>query len=123
MWSWAISCFAAKAPRLSEPRSNTQITFLQITEPRLERGEERVSASDILIDFNERNVYLTNGVSTADPMPVVRAIGAKAAAAIEPYQFLKPPNAQVYGMISMDDIKRVDFTFRRGGRAVSLVEV
>ncbi len=75
--------------------------MLHVYEPRVERGNTHMSADGVMADFKAQMVYLTNGVSDADPMFVARCIGPHIARIIEAYQFLKPPKAHVWGAIPL----------------------
>jgi hypothetical protein len=49
-------------------------------------------------------IFFTNGFSTFDQMVIPRAIGAKTARTVEPYQYLSPPTARVHGQFPLRDI-------------------
>ncbi len=65
--------------------------------------------------MERRLVYLTNGVSTTDPMVIARAIGPHVARAIESYQFLTPPLAHVHGTIPTVRNEDADLYFELEG--------
>jgi hypothetical protein len=67
-------------------------------------GEEMASADSVTLDFNRRLIFFTNGFSTADPGPVVRAIGPKTARTVEPYHFLSPPTVRVNGQVLLGEM-------------------
>lgn len=75
--------------------------FLELKDARLERTNEYLSASSMLIDFQQRRAYLTNGFSSMEPMVLLRAIGPKVAHDMEPYHFLKPPVIKANGVIPL----------------------
>jgi hypothetical protein len=85
--------------------------FLQVLNPRLQRGTERISADGLGADFLAQKIYVTNGFSTVPPMVVARAIGAQVARAVEPYQFRQPPVAHVQGTIPMHGEDDADLHF------------
>jgi len=70
---------------------------LEVLDPRLARSTGFASADGITADFNAQRVYLTNGLSTTDPMVIARGIGPKTGRALEPYRFLSPPTVRVNG--------------------------
>lgn len=76
----------------------TNKTLLAI-QPRVTRGTEYATADAFLADLGLNLGFLTNGVSTTDPMVIARAIGEDVARALEPYHFSKPPNLSVNGVI------------------------
>ncbi|MBI3851262.1 MAG: hypothetical protein HY298_13460 [Verrucomicrobia bacterium] len=109
----ACSNFTFRGETATRLQSALQFTnkFLTLTEARVERAAEYLTATSVGIDFTERKVFLTNGFSVMDPMVVTRAIGPKTAHAVEPYRFLKSPTVRVNGVIPIDDIETVDLHF------------
>jgi hypothetical protein len=89
--------------------------FLLLTSAQLQRGSQRCSADGVGVDINAGKVYLTNGLSTTDPMVIARAIGPHVARAIEPYQFLTPPLAHVRGTIPTAREQDADLYFDLDG--------
>ena len=89
--------------------------FLQVIHPRLQRGAQQISADGLGADFLAQKLYVTNGVSTAEPMVVARAIGAHIARAVEPYHFTQPPVAHVHGIIPMHGEEDADLHFDLAG--------
>ena len=85
--------------------------ILHVTRPRIERGTERVTADSLTFDFVANRGYLTNGYTDTDPMAIATAIGPKTAAAVEHYQFLKPPVARVNGIIPLKGERDADLHF------------
>jgi hypothetical protein len=73
--------------------------FLAFIEPSLERGTQHMSAASLVVNWGVEKVFITNGVSTADPSAVARAIGPVVERGFEPYHFLQPPLAYVHGAI------------------------
>jgi hypothetical protein len=84
---------------------------LQVANPRIERGAERLTADHITFNFEENRAYLTNGYCDTDPMAVATAIGPKTAVAVKPYEFLKPPVARVHGVIPLRGERDADLHF------------
>jgi len=58
------------------------------------------------LDWNAGMYFFTNGYSTTEPMALIRCIGPKTAALIEPYEFPVPPTARVHGRLPLRDINR-----------------
>jgi hypothetical protein len=79
---------------------------LQLLHPQSLRdhGAQLMTADSVVLDWNTGLYYFKNGYSTTDPMAVVRAIGPKTAALIEPYHFSTPPTARVNGQLPLHDI-------------------
>lgn len=88
---------------------------LRFSDPRSQRGSEILRADLVIADFNRQLVYITNGFSTADPLPVARAIGYKVGKAIEPYQFSLPPVVRVWGAVPMRGEEGADLRFTVDG--------
>ena len=84
---------------------------LTLTEPRLQRGEERVSAEWVRVDLAGEKVFMTNVLGFANPLVFARAIGPVAGAWFEPYRFLATPTARVNGSIAFDIDNGVDLHF------------
>ncbi len=90
---------------------------LGVYEPRIERGTQHLSASGVLVDFNEGLVHITNGFSTAEPQFVGRVIGAHIARILRPYSFAEPPTVRVHGTVPMHGEAGADLYFEvEGGR-------
>ncbi|HOX56412.1 MAG TPA: AsmA-like C-terminal region-containing protein [Candidatus Paceibacterota bacterium] len=89
--------------------------LLLFADARLQRGAQRLSADGVAADFVAQKVYLTNGVSTVEPMVIARAIGPHVARAIEPYRFRDPPLAHVQGTIPMHGEDDADLHFNLKG--------
>lgn len=85
--------------------------FLQITNPRLQRGAQRLTADGLGVDFPAQKIYVTNGFSTVPPMVVARAIGPNIVRAIEAYRFSEPPTAYVHGTIPLHGEEDADLHF------------
>ena len=113
----AIDNFQFRGEGATSLRTRVEYTnlFLRIIGPVVTRGRQRGTLDGVGVDFAEEMVYLTNGESTLEPMPVVRAIGRKAAAAVEPYQFSSPPHVFVNGSISISTNKIAALAFRVDG--------
>ncbi|MEY4386245.1 MAG: hypothetical protein RLY20_1528 [Verrucomicrobiota bacterium] len=89
--------------------------ILQVLSPHIERGAERVTADHITFHFDENRAYLTNGYCDTDPLAVATAIGPKVVAAVERYQFLKPPVTSVRGVIPLRGERDADLHFDLAG--------
>lgn len=90
---------------------------LECLNPRVLRGAEAATADGLAANFNTQFVYLTNGVSSMDPMVIARTIGPHIARAIQPYRFDAPPAARVYGVIPMRGEEGADLHFDLKGGA------
>jgi hypothetical protein len=90
--------------------SNRIVEFLG---PRLSRagGTQTMTADRITLDFNTQLIWFVNGVGTADPEAVARAIGPKTGRTLEPYQFLEPPTARVNGCAPLRGTDNADLSF------------
>ncbi len=75
--------------------------FLLLTEARLQRSAEWLSASSLAVDFAAQKIYLTNGFGRMDVQVFTRTIGPEVARTMEPYRFDRPPTARAYGIIPM----------------------
>jgi hypothetical protein len=82
--------------------------LLRLIEPEVTRDEGRGSAALVEVNFAAKLAFLSNTVSTLEPMVVARAIGPKTAHALEPYQFFKPPTVHLQGSVSTVTSKRAD---------------
>jgi hypothetical protein len=80
---------------------------LKFFKPHLARGEETMTADEVILDFNTRLISFQNGFSTADPRAVARAIGEKAGHLMEPYNFLQPPSVLVNGRVPLKDAEGI----------------
>ena len=81
--------------------TNRVLAFVQ---PLVNNRGQSGTADFISLDFNAGLIYFNNVLSAADPEPVVRAIGPKTWALVEPYHFLAPPTARVNGQIPLGDL-------------------
>ena len=104
----ALTNFTIRAQPMGSVAGNFYYTnrVLEFFRPQAWRGNggQKMTADEIVLDFNKQMVYITNGFSTADPEAVTRAIGPKTAHIMEPYHFFQPPTANVNGCVSMRDV-------------------
>ena len=101
--------------------SNRVLTLIQ---PRVQIvTTQQLSADLVKVVFDERRIYVTNGFSTAEPTPVVHAIGPHAEHAIEPYHFLQAADRSRGRCHPHARSARCGFAFQRGGRRFYLVEI
>jgi hypothetical protein len=70
-----------------------------------------MSAEGVMADFVEEKVWITNGLSTADPLPVARAIGHKIGQAIEDFRFSSAPRVHINGVVPIRDEEKADVVF------------
>ena len=113
----ALTNFTFRGETASALQTSLQYTnrFLQIMNPRVQRGTQQMTADGLGADFLAQKIYVTNGFSTTEPMVVARAIGAHVARAVEPYQFRQPPVARVHGTIPMHGEDDADLHFDLAG--------
>ncbi len=69
-------------------------------------GTQVLTADAVALDWNAGMYFFTNGFSTTEPTAVLRAIGPKTAALIEPYEFLAPPTVRLNGQLPLRDLSR-----------------
>jgi hypothetical protein len=89
--------------------------ILQVSHPRVERSDGIATADGLRFDFNAHKGYLTNGYTTTDPAAIAWIIGPHTAAAVAPYQFLKPPVARANGVIPLKGERDADLHFELEG--------
>src|SRR5690242_17402635 len=104
----ALTNFAVRGQALGSAVASLTYAnrLLKFNSPELLRahGTQRMTADSVLLDFNTRTIWITNGWSTADPLPVTRAIGPKTGEAMEPFQFLTPPLVRVNGSVPLFEV-------------------
>jgi hypothetical protein len=112
-----LTNFTFRGESVSALQTAVQYTnrFLLFSNPRLQRGNQQMTADSVAVDLSRQLVFLTNGYSTTEPMVIARAIGAHVARAIEPYQFRQPPVAHVHGTIPMHGENDADLHFDLNG--------
>ena len=84
---------------------------LECFDPRLLRGTQSLTAAGITVDFKSQRIHFTNGLSTAEPMVVARAIGPQPARTLEPFRFAQPPTVRVSGYAPLHGSSDADLTF------------
>jgi len=115
----ALTNFAFRSQSASGFQSAIEYSnqLLTLTEPRVQRGLEHVSAEQVRVDLAAQRVFMTNVLGAANPLAFARAIGPVAGHWFEPYRFLDVPMARVNGSISFDIDNGVDLHFDfEGGR-------
>lgn len=104
----ALTNFAVRKQTLDSVAAGLSYTngLLKFHSPELLRadGAQRMTADSVLLDFNTLTIWITNGWSTADPLPVTRAIGPKTGHAMEPFVFLTPPLVRVNGSVPLYEV-------------------
>jgi hypothetical protein len=104
-----------------QPMASLQTTFrytnafLSFSQPRILVGSRDARADGLGVDLKSRLIFLTNGVSSVEPMIIARAIGPHIVRAIQAYHFLEPPAARVYGTIPMYGEDGADLHFDLDG--------
>jgi len=88
---------------------------LALLNPRVMRDAEVATAEKVLVDFATQQVFLTNGLSTTDPMAIARAIGPKTAKTVAHYQFLQAPEGHVTGVVPFHGTEGADMLFELDG--------
>lgn len=113
----AVSNFIFRGQSIATLHTQVQYTnqFLRFIAPRVELGGRYAQADGLAVDLEAQLIYLTNGVSTAEPMRVAAAIGTNIVEAIRDYRFLSPPKAQVYGTIPLRGEEGADLHFHLHG--------
>ncbi|HEU5069668.1 MAG TPA: AsmA-like C-terminal region-containing protein [Verrucomicrobiae bacterium] len=109
--TWTNFSFRAQHADWLEASLDYTNKVLNVIHPLVRRGTERAEADGLRFDFANNRAYLTNGFSDTDPMVIATAIGPKTAAAVEHYQFLKPPVARVHGVIPLKGEADADLHF------------
>jgi hypothetical protein len=116
----AVTNFTLRGESADGFQTSLQYTnrYLQLIEPRLQRekGTQLLAADSVSVNFTNRKVYVTNGVSTADPQAVTRAIGPRTAETFEPYRFIDPPVVHVEGIIPTLEPAEADLHFDVSGK-------
>jgi hypothetical protein len=109
--------FTFRGERVDDFQGFVEFTnrFLLLTDARLRHGTQHLSADALGADFAAKKLYLTNGYGAADAEMVARAIGPHILHAVEPYQFSRPPTAQVYGVIPLENEADADLHFKISG--------
>jgi hypothetical protein len=102
----ALTNFLMRGQRFGDVATTVNYTnrVLAFLQPLMHNGTQAATADSVTLDFNTRLIYFTNVLSSADPEPVVRAIGPKTWKLVEPYHFLSPPTARVNGQIPLADL-------------------
>jgi len=109
----ALADFSFREQAVSRLASELRYTnrFLEFLEPKLERGNQSAFGPGVAVDFDAQRIYLTNVLSTVEPLAVTRCIGPKTVAALEPYNFLEPPTVRVNGFAPLGKRKEADLIF------------
>ena len=100
--------------------------FLGATNIHVRRGEGTIDAPGVSFDATKRGagieatnrggtLYFTNAAAWIDPAVVTRVIGPKTAAALEPYQFGRPPRVLVNGSMIVPGPDEADMAFAVAG--------
>jgi hypothetical protein len=109
----ALTNFTFRGESADSIQANIRYTnrWLVVTDARLNRGAELITAAGLAVDFVGQKIHLTNGFSTADPQAVARAIGPRIGRTVEPYRFSQPPTARVHGIIPIHREEDADLHF------------
>ena len=73
----AVTNFTVRGEHFGDVTTAVSYTnrVLELLQPLSHMGEQMATADSVTLDFNRRLIFFTNGFSTVDPGPVVRAIG------------------------------------------------
>jgi hypothetical protein len=115
----ALTNFAVRGEAFGDVMTDVNYTnrVLEFLRPLTHNGAQTATGDSVTLDFNQRLIFFTNALSSADPYAVTRAIGPKTAALVTPYHFFEPPTARVNGQIPLGDMHggpemaAVDMTF------------
>jgi len=77
---------------------------LEFGQPLAHIGAQTATADKIVLNFNTRLIFFTNGLTQMDVEKMARAIGPKVLHIVTPYHFLQPPRARVNGQIPLRDL-------------------
>lgn len=113
--TWTNFSFRAQHADRVEAALTYSNQILAVFNPRIERGDERLTADSIHFDFARQLAWLTNGFTDTDPMAIAIAIGPKVAEAVRPYHFVKPPTARVNGIIPLRGESEANLHFDLAG--------
>jgi AsmA-like C-terminal region len=109
----ALTNFTIRGETVGSVESAFRYTnrFLEFFQPQLQTGAQKMTADGIAANFNSWRIYFTNGVSTADPGAVTRAIGPKVGKVMAPYHFGQPCNVRVNGYAPLRNADDADLKF------------
>ncbi len=85
--------------------------------PHLQAGAQKMQADGIRLDWPGDRIYFTNGIGTADPQLVAKAIGPIPENDLKPYRFPAYPTARVNGYAPLRDGTNADLDFLVVGTA------
>jgi len=113
----ALANFTFRGESITALQTSLQYTnqLLEFFHPSVQCSTQLASADGLAADFSTQLIFLTNGSSTVNPGVIARAIGPHVARAIDPYQFMYPPSARVYGTIPMRGEEGADLHFDLDG--------
>jgi hypothetical protein len=102
----ALTNFAVRGENFGDVTTAVNYTnrVLELLHPLMHTGVQTATADKIILDFNARLIYFTNGFTRTDPEKFTRAIGPKTARLVAPYHFLQTPTARVNGQIPLRDM-------------------
>ncbi len=85
--------------------------WLHARDVRILHGAESVAVSGLGFDTAAQCLWLTNAIAQIDPGVILRPIGPKTAAIMEPYRFLNPPTVCVDGSLQVNPPVQADLRF------------
>ncbi len=109
--------FTLRGETASHFHADLQYTnqLLNLFDARIERRNQYMMASNVIVDIPRKRIFITNGFSTMEPGPFTRAIGPKVARDIEPYHFFEPPTVQANGFVPIAEGVPADMHFKIEG--------
>ena len=115
----ALTNFAVREEHYGD--LTTEVSYsnrvLTLQTPKMHTGEQTATADSVTLDFNQRLIFFTNGLTFALPELVVHAIGPKTSRLVAPYHFFTPPTTRVNGQILLGgmnggpEMAKVDMRF------------
>ncbi len=101
----ALTNFTLRGESATNLHAGLQYTnhYLLFDHPRVERGAQYASADSVGVNFDTRQLFLTHGFSTLEPLAILHAVGPKVTQTMEPYHFLQPPTVRANGIIPLED--------------------
>ncbi len=89
--------------------------LLLFERPLVGRNGGYATADKVAVDFDARQLFLTNALSTIEPGTIIHPIGPMVTRDLEPYQFLQPPTVRANGIIPIQEGVPADVHFQVDG--------
>ena len=109
----ALTNFSIRGVSVDSAETDFRYAHLvgEFLNPHLQAGEQNMHADGVRLDWPADRLYFTNGLGTADPQQVAKAIGPIPAQVMKPYHFLALPTASVNGYAPLRDPTNADLDF------------